>query len=277
MAPTIPADVSYALCQPPSFGVRPETDIRLGTILLETDSRPKRPDTREPLNRNQIPLIDHTLLGSAPDDRELILHTETLRTASSSIWAHVDFLPGVGGRAGGERSRGQEVLIYAQEVKTTYLNPDRAFIAKALSIDTVKDQLGDFYRPVVYMVTGLKIAQRANIVIGTKKAKGMDVGPEIDLSQFGIPVNVGASIAYKFNNCDTTGIVRSEPFVLAYESRQIRVREGDHKQKLFRSFALLDDESKSDATEDMLNSLDITLMGRHADTAELEELKHSSD
>jgi hypothetical protein len=272
MPPTIPADVSYALCQPPGFGVKPETDIQLGTILLE-DSSPKRPDIREPLNRGRIPLIDHTLLGSAPDDRELILHTQTLREASSGIWAHLDFLPGVGGRVSGQRSGGQEVLIYAQNVRTTYFRPDRAFVANALNVDPVKDQLRDFYRPVVYMVTGIKTAERANIVTGTKKANGAAFGPEIDLSQFGIPVNVGASVAYKFDSRDTTGIVRSEPFVLAYETWQIKVRKGDYKRKLFKSFALLDDKVTSDATEDLLNSLDITLMRKvpHSDTREEEE------
>lgn len=270
MSPIIPADLSYALCQPPSFDVPPDTDIFLGTILRETDTRPKRPDTREPLNCGQTP-PDDSLVRSAPDDKEVILHTQTLRTNSGGIWAHVDFLPGIGGRFGAEKSREQEVLIYAQNVKTRYFNPTPEFMAKALNIDPVKDQLDDFHRPVVYMVTGVKVAEKASIVTGMKKMAGAEVGPEIDLSQFGIPVSVGADVVHKLSNCDTVHIVREQPFVLAYETRQIKIKRGIHTQKLFRNFAVLDGETTSNAKENLLDDLDITLVTLLTETEEAEE------
>jgi hypothetical protein len=263
MVPVIPSDTSYALCQPPSFDIGPGTDIKLGTILNETKAGPKRPDTRAPLNRGQIPEIDDALIRRAPKPQEVILHTESLRSNSSSIWAHVDFLPGIGGRLGGERSRQQEVLIYAQDVRTEYFSPSPAFMAKALAVDPVKDQLGEFHRPVVYMVTGIKVARGASIVTGTKNITGAEVGPEVDLSQFGIPINVGAGLVHKFRNCSMVGIRKEDPFVLAFETRRIKVKKDSHKQELFTNFALLDDEVTTNETEDLLDSLEVTTVTLH--------------
>lgn len=225
MSPIIPADLSYALCQPPSFDVPPDTDIFLGTILRETDTRPKRPDTREPLNCGQTP-PDDSLVRSAPDDKEVILHTQTLRTNSGGIWAHVDFLPGIGGRFGAEKSREQEVLIYAQNVKTRYFNPTPEFMAKALNIDPVKDQLDDFHRPVVYMVTGVKVAEKASIVTGMKKMAGAEVGPEIDLSQFGIPVSVGADVVHNSATATRCTLCENNPLFWRMRRDRSKSREG---------------------------------------------------
>jgi hypothetical protein len=260
MAPNIPSDVSYALCQPPSFDIAPDIDILLGTILLETDSKPKRPDTREPLNEGQIPEIHESCIRRPPITSQVILDAETLRSTSSSIWAHVDFLPGVGGRIGGGRSKEKVLLVYAQDVETYYFNPSPAYLAKALKIDPVNDQLGDFASPVVYMVTGIKVAARASIVMGTQRTKGAEVGPEIDLSQFGIPINVGANVVHKFKDLNMVGTVHDKPFILAYETRRIKVKVGDHKQEIFRNFAVLDDEAVEEVDEKLLDTLDISLV-----------------
>jgi hypothetical protein len=260
MAPNIPSDVSYALCQPPSFDIAPGTDILLGTILLETDSRPKRPDTREPLNEGQIPEIPESCIRRPPVTPQVILHAETLRLTSSSIWAHVDFLPGVGGRFGGERSKEKVLLVYAQDVETHYFNPSRTFFAKALKVDPVNDQLGDFASPVVYMVTGIKVAAKATVIMGTQRTKGAEVGPEIDLSQFGVPINVGADVVHKFKDLNMVGTVHNKPFVLAHETRRIKLKVDDHKQKMFRNFAVLDDEVADDLDEKLLDTLDISLV-----------------
>lgn len=257
MVPSIPTDASYALCGTPSFDTRPNTDILLGTILKQTRSRPKRPDTRASLNRGQIPYIGDPPRGASHADY-LTLHTELLRSVHSSIWAHVDFLPGVGGKFGGEGSKGQEVLIYAEDVDTMYFNPTHAFMVEALRVESVKDQLDDLYHPVVYLVTGIKIAARAIIVVGTRSTSGAEIGPELDLSQFGIPINIGTQYAHKFKNCQTNITVRNEPFVLAYETRKIAVKKDGHKDKLFSNFAVLDDEIGEDLMNDVLDSLDIT-------------------
>jgi hypothetical protein len=259
MAPEIPCDVSYALCQPPSFDVAPH-DIPLGTILLETDTRPKRPDVREPLNEDQIPPIDDTLVKKAAPTKELFLHSETLRSTTASIWAHVDFLPGVGGRVGGEGSKEKVLLIHAKDVVTKYFNPTREFFIDALKVDPVRHQLGDFRSPVVYMVTGVKVAARASIIIGTKKSAGSEVGPAIDLTQFGIPVNVGTDLVHKFKDYSMIGTEHDEPIVLAYETRRIKVKKEDYEQKIFRKFAVLGDEPTTDLSEALLNSLDIKLV-----------------
>jgi hypothetical protein len=260
MASNIPSDVSYALCQPPSFDIAPGTNILLGTILLETDSKPKRPDTREPLNEGQIPEIHESCITRPPITPQVILRSETLRSTSSSIWAHVDFLPGVGGRLGGGKSKEKVLLVYAQDVETHYFNPSPAFLAKALKIDPVDDQLGDFISPVVYMVTGIKIAARASVITGTQRTAEAEVDPEIDLSQFGVPVNIGADVMHKYKDLNMVSTVHDQPFILAYETRRIKLKAGDHKRKIFRNFAVLDDEVAVDVNTKLLETLDISLV-----------------
>jgi hypothetical protein len=259
MSPNVPSDVSYALCQPPSFDMAPDTDLVLGTIFLET-SKPKRPDTREPLNKGQIPEIPESSIRRPPITPQVILHAETLRSTSSSIWAHVAFLPGIAGRIGGEVSREKVLLVYAQDVQTQYFNPSREFLVDALKADPVADQLGDSFCPVVYMVTGIKIAKKASIILGTQRSRGVEVGPEIDLSQFGVPVSVGASVTHKFKDFNVVATMHDKPFVLAHETRKIEVKAGDFKHKIFRNFAVLDDEDSKDMDRVLLDTLDISVV-----------------
>lgn len=117
-----------------------------------------------------------------------------------------------------------------------------------------------YHDPAVYMVTGIKVAAKASIVIGTKKANGVDVGPEVDLSEFGIPLNVGASVVHKIQEYNMVGTIHDQPFVLAYETRRIRVKADGYKQKLFTDFAVLDDEVSDDAFETLLEDLEVDLM-----------------
>jgi hypothetical protein len=110
------------------------------------------------------------------------------------------------------------------------------------------------------MVTGIKVAARASVVMGTQRTKGAEVGPEIDLSQFGVPINVGADVVHKFKDLSMVGTVHDQPFVLAYETRRIKVKADGHKQKIFRNFAVLDDEVVEDVDEKFLDTLDISLV-----------------
>jgi hypothetical protein len=113
------------------------------------------------------------------------------------------------------------------------------------------------------MVTGIKVAREASIVTGTKNTTGAEVSPELDLSQFGIPINVGAGFVHKFRNCSMVGIRKRHPFVLAFETRRIQVRKDGHKQDLYTSFAVLDEQITTNEAEDLLDSLEVTAVTLH--------------
>lgn len=235
---------TFALLQPPSFDVIPDTDVQLGTIHPRTKTRPRRPDTKRVLNRSSRVLVpDH--LYRTRTDPSVALDGEKVRSGGSDFKAHLPFIQGIGGDLGGQLSNEEILHIDAKNVETQWFLPDEEYFVKALKSIAVKKELMSFRAPSVFMVTGVKIAESATIITGHKKTREGEVGPEIDLTPFNIPVQLAAKLNAKMKDYKIVPIKKTR-FVMAFETRRIRLKKDGYDEEDFNDFALLDDEQKSE-------------------------------
>ncbi|TLD11658.1 hypothetical protein E2P81_ATG10363 [Venturia nashicola] len=254
-------EATFALLQPPSFDVLPDTDIQLGTILPRTKSNPRRPDTKRPLNRSSRVDVPDELYRRRTDP-SVVLDEERLRSGGGGIKLNLPILPVIGGGLGGEGSKESILHIVAKDVETQWFLPDSSYFAKAVQGIAVRKELLHFSAPSVFMVTGVKIAETALIVTGTKRSASSEIGPEVDLTAFGIPVEVAASINAKREKYRIIPIQKSR-FVLAFETRRVKIKGEQVTEEDFNDFALLDDddldpEEQSEALHEKLDFDEVT-------------------
>jgi hypothetical protein len=229
---------TYALLQSPSFDVIPDTDVVLGSIHPRTKTKPRRPDTKLILNRSNRIAIPPAVFRSRTDPI-LCLDSESLRSGGAGIKAYLPYISSVGGEISGKASSESVVYIVAENVETQWFVPDRAYLEQAIEGVAVKQQLLDFRRPSVFLVTGVKIAERATIITGSTQKNGGEVGLQVDLTQFGVPIEVGASIKAKCKDCRTV-VVQKSRCVIAFETRRVRKKQNGYNEEAFNDFAFLD-------------------------------------
>jgi hypothetical protein len=235
-------EATYALLRPPSFDVLPDTDVRLGYIHPVTKTSPRRPDTQRILNRSSRVEVPQDILRSRIDPSVVIDH-DKLRSGGAGIKLRLPFLQGIGGEVSGQGSNASFVYISAKNLETQWFIPDDAYFEQALKGAAVVKALKGFESPSVFLVTGVKIADSASIVIGYKKEHGGELGPEIDLTPLGIPINVGASINAKRKDHRIVVVEKQAKFVLAFETRRIRKKKHGYSEESCHDSAFLDDQS----------------------------------
>lgn len=233
-------EATFALLQPPSFDVLPGTDVQLGSIHPRTQTRPRRPDTKRILNRSSRIQVPTTLYRTRTDPL-VIFDGGKLRSGGARLKLNLPILQGIGGGVEGNGSSEEILHIVAQQVETQWFLPEPLYFAQALKGVAVRKELLHFRRPSVFMVTGVKIAEKALIVTGSKKSAGAEIGPEIDLTTFGVPVEVAANINAKREDYRIVPIEKTR-FVLAFETRRIRMKKDSYAENDFNDFAVLDDE-----------------------------------
>jgi hypothetical protein len=239
---------TYALLRPPSFDVLPDTDVRLGSIHPRTKSKPRRPDTQRILNKQSRIDVPRGDLRTRIDPSVVLDHNK-LRSGGAGINLHLPFLQGVGGDISGQGSNESFVYITAKNLETQWFIPDDAYFEKALQGVAVREQLLNFRSPSIFLVTGVKIADSANIIIGYKKEHGGELGPEIDLTSLGIPIEVGASINAKRKDHRIVVIQKKTKFVLAFETRRIRKKKSGFTENSFNDGGVLDDQNTGRSTK----------------------------
>lgn len=149
------SQATFALLQPPSFDVLPDTDVQLGTIHPRAKTKPRGPDTKRLLNRmSRVPVP--AALSRTREDPSVILEGGQLRSGGAGIDIHLPFLEGIGGKIGGEASTETVLYINAEDVETQWFQPDDAYFAQALKGVAIRKELSHFRRPSVFMVTGVK-------------------------------------------------------------------------------------------------------------------------
>ena len=223
----------------------PDTDVQLGTIHPRTKTKPRGPDTKRLLNRtSRVPVP--AALYRTRQDPSVILEGGQLRSGGAGIDIHLPFLEGIGGKIGGEASTETVLYINAKDVETQWFQPDDAYFAQALKGVAIRKELLHFRRPSVFMVTGVKIAESATIVTGCRRDTGTELGPEIDLTPFGIPIEVGASINARRGDYHIVPVQKTK-FLLAFETRRIRIKDEGYTEDDFNKFAFLDDETDGPA------------------------------
>jgi hypothetical protein len=245
---------TFALLQPPSFDVLPDTDVRLGSIHPRTKTKPRRPDTRRILNRSSRVPVPKELYRPRIDPI-LILDSEKLKGGGGSIGLNLPILQGVGGGVAEERVEETIMFIRAENVETQWFQPDDAYFTEAIKGVEVRRELWDIRTPSVFMVTGVKIAETATIVSGRQKSRKDELGPELDLTALGVPVEVNAKINAQRQDYHITAVRKSSKFVLAFETRRMKKKQAGYTERNFDNFALLDDEPHS-ASMDLANLLE---------------------
>jgi hypothetical protein len=245
---------TYALLQPPSFDVLPDTDVKLGSIHPRTKTSPYRPDTKRILNRSSRIDVPEELLRKSTDPN-VVLDSDKLRSGGAGIKLHLPFLQGVGGNVSGQGSNASFVYIHAKDVETQWFLPDDAYFEKALQGVAVKQQIFNVMRPSFFLVTGVKIAESAVIVTGYAKDRGGEIGPEIDLTPLGIPVEIGASINARRKDHHIVVVEKKARFVLAFETRRIRKKRQGYDEESYDRDGVLDDQRKRPSTS-LLDELD---------------------
>jgi hypothetical protein len=185
-------------------------------------------------------------------DPHVILDGEKLQSGGAGIFFHLPIFEAVGGSLSGEGSNQKLIYISAHNVETRWFLPNDSYFAQALRGVAVKKELLSFRQPSVFMVTGVKIAERATIVSGQKKSSGGEVGPEVDLTALGIPLDIGVKIRALQKEYSIVPIQKSN-FVLAFETRRVRMKKNGYTEEDFNQFAMLDDEEGS--SEELAESL----------------------
>lgn len=236
------SQATFAFLQPPSFDVLPDTDVRLGSIHPQTKTRPRRPDTKRILNRSsRVPVPD--ALYRSRIDPHLTVDCSKIRAGGGDTRLNLPVIQGIGGGVSGENTKERLLYISAKNVETQWFLPDETYFAQALTGLSVQKELLGLRTPPVFLVTGVKIAESAIIITGTKKARGGEIGPEVDLTALGVPVEVGASINARREENDIVTTEKTR-LVLAFETRILRMKDEGCTEQDFNEFAMLDDERR---------------------------------
>ena len=162
--------------------------------------------------------------------------SEKQLTGHAGVWADLSLFSMLGGGIGGGQGQTDAIMIKCDRLVQTTFVPDAAFIARAVSDDTISRILKKITRPSVYMVTGLMVAHGAGIEVKKSKQHGGGAHASVDFTQTGVPVNTGVGGGFDKTQNSTLAQLPKEPFVLAYQLIRIRkkldgsLRDDDENQ-----------------------------------------------
>ena len=136
------------------------------------------------------------------------------------------------GGLGADAATGREdsVMMACERLETQWFSPTMDFIGECLEHREVKAFTRAKRRKPLYMVTGIKVAQGAQLRMGQRNPSSINAGAEIgigvDVVAAGVPVSVGPSVsASRTVISGFESASYSTDFVFAYKLRKLNFSE----------------------------------------------------
>jgi hypothetical protein len=238
----------------PDFSYPPSRDIFLGTVL-PWSKETKLPDPEYPLNEGTRVTPPENAIRTQVEQGWSSKHVKgTL--VSPSIDAELPVFSPVSGTAAYNKT-GSQTLNITCDLRTERFAPSPQYIVDTLKDPRVLAQCQKYWRPSVYLVTGLMIAENATIKKATDGTHSGKIHGGVDMSSLGAPLNIGAGFESAKSLSDDISTTLQKPFILAYELIRLRIK-GDgsvKKQEKFVRHALFDD-SRQEVKETTVESLE---------------------
>ncbi|PMD44780.1 hypothetical protein L207DRAFT_579707 [Hyaloscypha variabilis F] len=199
----------------PSFDYPPNGRIQLGQIITSP---------MDPYERlaDPLPIEDQAIVRNTKTDYHEVI--EKARKGNVGLW--VQFLAsffGIGGDVSAKWVTEHSQIFQFRELEANCFEPeDKYLIDSIASSEKVRDHIQKSPGKSLYMVTGLKIAHGAKIVLQEKQGHGLNAKLGVDATVLtGGPVKGGP--AFMINNSQHTKmeIGGSKDFVFAY--RLVRI------------------------------------------------------
>jgi hypothetical protein len=226
----------------PNFSFLPDQDVRLGTILTSAKGS-KLPDPRRPLNGATRKDVDPSLTREQTH-KPWSWDSSKDFSAKGGLHAEISFLTGICGSMSKDGAKGKSLVIACDQVHTLNFQPTSKYLAQAVQDDNVRAIGQKRFGPLLYMVVGLVVATGAEITVMKNSSHGGSANLSVDATQLGAPLNVGLEGGYNKASKSRLTDVPSEPFILAYEIRRLRMKkDGSVSERDENKWALFDDET----------------------------------
>lgn len=149
-----------------------------------------------------------------------------MRSGEAGVWAKV--LESFDFKVVGKYERSAEDLYVVDTIETQFFVPTMQYLKDSVGVKGVKDFLkaGRWRKLDVFIITGIKVAKGAKIVLGKKKELGGDVSAGVDANSVGANVKVGAKAGAKATEDESTEF-EGDDFILAYQVRKILCKKGN--------------------------------------------------
>ncbi len=221
---------------PPNFDIPPDGPIRLGNVIA------KPWDPTYTLNRNTpVAPLDSESFTTAKNT--FIATCSKMQSGEAGVWAQglesIDF------NIKGSYEKNAEDTYIIETIDTSFFVPTTEYLQKSVAAEGVLNYLkaSRWRKRDIYVVTGIKIAKGAKILLGKKASKGGSGSGNLDATTLGAPVGAGASAGTKAAEGEITGF-KGDNFVLAYQLRKIICKKGKVAgSEEYKDGAMLGDEN----------------------------------
>ncbi|GFG01380.1 hypothetical protein IFM53868_10997 [Aspergillus udagawae] len=110
-----------------------------------------------------------------------------------------------------------------KKLQTKWFAPSEPLLDKATQSDRVQEYLKMFqFEKPVYMVTGVKIAKGANVIIVNQHGRGFRAALGIDMTPSGVPITLGPKAEGEDQKMQHTTFKDSSPIAFAFRLKEIR-------------------------------------------------------
>ncbi len=192
--------------------------IFIGSIIKS----PRSPELS--INGKKTPLLAELEIATYTQKESLRQLFKTSK-GKAGIWAEFVIDLGISGNISGNWDNVDLATFKFNELRTETISPSLAQIQAAFNEDAVQTAIKDSrFRDSLYMITGIKIAKGAEVVIQKVRGKGGNLHFGLDMTPFGAPVKVGPDIEENFKIGELTKESHQEEFVWAYRLREVRYK-----------------------------------------------------
>jgi hypothetical protein len=203
---------------PADFDNPPEGPIRLGNVIA------KPLDPLYTLNKNTPVTPLDSQIYSTPKNTFKATRGK-MRSGEAGVWAQI--LESIDFKIQGKYERSAEDTYIIDTIDTSFFVPSIEYLQKSVAPQGVVNHLkaSRWRNPDLFVITGIKVAKGAKIVLGKKKSVGGAASGSFDGKSSGLPFKAGGSASAEAVTDESTEFT-GDNFVLAYQLRKIICKKG---------------------------------------------------
>ncbi|RSL50327.1 hypothetical protein CEP54_011988 [Fusarium duplospermum] len=165
---------------------------------------------------------------------------QTLVSGEFGVFVKILGFIGIGAGASVCSGKDEQRILCCKSLETQTFSPDMAYIEKCLKLRDVDNFMqGAKYKAPVYLVTGLKIGRGASFQCASSVSKGGTL--EAGISVPGVPVEMGPMAGVHLAMVEGESWEGSTDFVVAFQVKRIRYRQGSIEAKINTAKAVMHD------------------------------------
>ncbi|KAF5645877.1 uncharacterized protein FTJAE_2307 [Fusarium tjaetaba] len=128
----------------------------------------------------------------------------------------------IGGNASLHRGRHDGDVYRIDNVETTHFYPEDDYYEKCLQLHQVERFNKKFkYKKPIYLITGLKVAHRASITMGSGRQTGGNTEANVQVPTVPVDLEVGAQAGASSSSEVVSSFTKPDAFILAIQVRKI--------------------------------------------------------